>query len=103
MKYRRAARVDSNQSDIVKDLRKIPGVTVEPGHDDILVGFRGKTYWVEIKDPAKTLKKNGELKDGALKNSQEKLKAEWTGNYIIAWSLDQILEEIGITNNSTRR
>lgn len=92
---RRAARVDANQGDIVKALRKIPGVTVEPNHHDILVGRANRTYWFEIKAPDK-VKKNGELSAKALRDSQEKLKREWTGHYVIAWTLEQILNEIGI-------
>ena len=47
-------RVDSNQPEIVADLRKV-GATVlllhEVGHGcpDILVGFRGVNYLIEIK------------------------------------------------------
>lgn len=40
-KYRRAARIDKNQPEIVKILRSVPGVSVELGKDDI----RGVTYW----------------------------------------------------------
>ena len=54
---RRAARVDANQAQIVSALRAagayvwIIGLPV-----DLLVGYEGKTYLVEIKDgPKKTL------------------------------------------------
>lgn len=85
-KYRRAAKVDANQSEIVEALRSIPGVTVQTGMDDIIVGFRGKTYWYEIKTGPKA-----EIKPG-----QKKLTAEWRGHYRIVWSLDMILEDLGI-------
>lgn len=48
-KYRQAAKVDRSQTAIVRQLRSIPGVTVEPGHDDVLCGWKGVTYWFEIK------------------------------------------------------
>lgn len=93
MKHRRAAKVDDNQQGIVDDLRKL-GYSVETGHDDILVGINGRTYWVELKDPAKTLKKDGSLKSGALKDSQKKLIKEWKGNYFIAFSTEDIIQAI---------
>lgn len=78
----------------------IPGVTVATRHDDILVGYRGRTYWFEIKDPAKVLKKrDGGLRKGALKESQEKLEQEWTGHFEVVWSIDMILKSIGINSS----
>jgi len=70
------------------------GFTVQTGMDDILVGARGKTYWFEIKDPEKAVKKKGGFKAGAIKDSQIELAAEWKGHYAIVHSLEQILEEI---------
>ena len=96
-KYRYAAKVDKNQPAIVKALRKIPGVTVQVGHDDILVGHRGETYWIEIKEPDAVSKRTGEIKPSAIKESQHKLLNEWSGHYAVCWNLDQILTEIGIT------
>lgn len=92
---RRAAKIDENQNDIVSALRDIPGVEVEPGHDDLLIGFRGKTYWFEIKSPGQ-VKRNGELRKGALKPSQIRLLKSWTGHYSVVWSVEQILNELGI-------
>ena len=97
-KYRRAARVDENQSEIVAMLRSA-GFSVELGHDDILVGYAGKTYWVEIKDPKKTLNKDGSWKAGALKDSQLKLQREWKGAYLVATSFEQIVDYINGDNN----
>lgn len=97
-KYRRAARVDENQSAVVAALRKIPGITVAPGHDDILVGFRGKTYWYELKSPDKIRKRDQKLGAGVLKESQKKLIDEWRGHYKIVWTIDQILTDIGVIN-----
>ena len=53
---RRAAKVDSNQSSIVEDLRLIPGCSVlvlssvGKGCPDILVGYRGANLLFEIKN-----------------------------------------------------
>jgi hypothetical protein len=53
-----AAKVDSNQADIVDGLRRV-GAEVQPLHmvgkgcPDLLVGFRGQWYAAEIKDGSK--------------------------------------------------
>jgi hypothetical protein len=52
---RRAAKVDRNQAEIVQALRAL-GATVQPLHavgegcPDLLVGFRGVNYLIEVKD-----------------------------------------------------
>lgn len=94
-KNRYSARTDKNQKDIVAALRSIPGVTVVTGMDDILVGYKGLTYWYEIKNPD-TVKKNGLVSESKIKKSQKRLKNEFTGHYIIVYSLDQILKDLGI-------
>lgn len=68
-------------------------MTVEVGHDDILVGYMGRTYWYEIKSPD-CVKADGTLKAGALKDSQIALKKTWRGHYRIVWSLPQIISDI---------
>ena len=95
-KYRRAAKIDSNQPDIVKELRK-RGYSVEVGHDDILVGHAGKTYWFEIKEPGAVSKKTGEILESEKKDSQKRLEREWKGHYKIVWNIDQILNEIELS------
>lgn len=89
-------RTDANEPEIIKALLDISGVTVEKGHDDILVGYKGKTYWYEIKDPAKVFKKDGSFKAGAIKDSQIRIRDTFTGHYKIVWNLDMILEDMGI-------
>jgi hypothetical protein len=99
---RRKKKIDSNQTELVRQLRSIPGVTVETDKDDLLIGRvvngEPRTFWVEIKNPA-AVKKNGELRKGALRDSQKKIKQEWKGQYLVAWTLEQILQEIGITKS----
>ena len=94
--HRYAAKVDENQPDIVKELRKIPGVTVEVGHDDILVGYKHRTYWFEIKEPKHVSPRTGKIRPSAMKPSQKKLIEEWRGFYKVVWNVDQILDEIGV-------
>jgi len=92
-KYRRAARVDKNQREIVKALRSIPGVTVETGHDDILVGYRGRTYWFEIKAP-RAIGADGRVKRSEMTDSEVARLEGWAGHYSIASSIDDILSTI---------
>lgn len=96
MKHRRAAKIDANQPGIVEALRKLPGVAVELTHDDILVGYKGLTYWFEIKEPGSVSKVTGEIKESAKKPTQIVLENEWPGHYRIVWNIDQILTDIGI-------
>ncbi len=91
-KYRRAARTDTNQTDIVKELRRL-GYSVQPEMDDILVGHNGKTYWFELKSDS-ALNKNGTYKAGAIKPGQIALRKTWKGHYDIVHSIEQILEVI---------
>ena len=81
---RQAARIDKNQPEIVKALRKLHGVTVSLDKDDILVGYKGTTYWIEIKVSEKSI----------IKPSQQKLIEEWAGQYNICWSLKMVLDVI---------
>ena len=92
-KHRRAAKVDNNQGDIVKALRKVPGVSVETGHDDLLVGYNGKTYFYEIKETPKS----------TVKDSQYKLIKDFTGHYRFAFSAEDILQDIGIERPAATR
>ena len=99
-KWRKAAKVDSNQPEIVKALRLIPGVTVEVNHDDLLVGRLGQNYWIELKEPETVSPVTGKVRPSAIKDSQHKLLVEWQGQYAICWELEQILEIIGVTKSS---
>jgi hypothetical protein len=84
-------RVDANQPDIVAALRK-KGYSVEPQHDDILVGVAGLNLWFEIKDPEKTLLKSGRIRttDKVFKDKQIELMRSWQGQYQAVWSLEEI-------------
>ncbi len=95
-KNRYAAKTDANQPGIVLALRKIPGVTVQCSMDDILIGYKGKNFWIEIKEPETVSTVTGLVIPSAIKPSQHKLVAEWKGQYDIAWNIDQILEVIGV-------
>lgn len=97
---RRKDKVDNNQAKIVSDLEKLPGITVETGHDDILVGYNGKTFWFEIKNPDRCRsEKTGKLLDSCLKDDQKRIKETFTGQYDIVFSVGEILVIIGHYNS----
>ena len=72
MRY--AARVDRNQKDIIDALEKI-GASVEAirslhgGCPDLLVGFQGRNYLIEVKVP----------KEGRLSEIQKVWRDDWSG------------------------
>jgi hypothetical protein len=93
---RRKDKVDNNQAKIVSDLGKLPGITIETGHDDILVGYNGRTFWFEIKNPDRCLsKKTGKLLDSCLEDDQKRIRETFTGQYDIVFSVGEILVVIG--------
>ncbi len=93
----RKYKADRNESEIVKALQGIPGVTVQTGHDDILVGYQNKTHWFEIKNP-EAINKRGQVskKSGSTAKKQTDLVNTWTGHYHIVSTLGEILEDLGI-------
>lgn len=87
---RRAARIDQNQPQIVKDLRCL-GVTVQPlaavgeGCPDLLIGFRSRNFLIEIKNPDKP------KRDQQLTPDQVEWHAHWAGQVAVCRSTDEIL------------
>ena len=93
---RRRAKVDGNQARVVAALRQIPGVSVEPGlaqlgkgAPDLLVGYQGQTWPVELKDPAQIPSKR------KLTEDEVRWAARWSGSYILATDAETILKQIG--------
>lgn len=88
---RRAAKVDSNQAEIVECLRAIPGVEVAitsavgHGFPDIVVAYRGFNFMFEIKDPSKP------KADQELTEDQQRFHAKWTGQVQTVCSLKEII------------
>jgi len=87
---RRAAKVDANQTEIVKALRSV-GASVQSlastgkGCPDLLVGFRGVNWLLEIKDGQK-VKSARKLTDDQVVWHQT-----WRGKVYIVESVDQAL------------
>ncbi len=89
---RRAAKVDGNQSDIVADLRAIPNCSVQilsavgQGCPDLLIGYRGFNFLVELKDPSKP------KSDRQLTPDQVEWHAEWHGQVLKAETFLEIIQ-----------
>lgn len=96
---RRAARVDENQPDIVKGLRA-RGASVQSlaaqggGVPDLLVGFRGHNYLIEIKNPDKP------ARDRQLTKAQVPWHQGWVGQVNICETLGECLAVIGLTTKA---
>lgn len=92
----RARKVDRNQSDLVSLMRRIPGIKVKPTHmvgdgfTDVVVGFRGRTYLFEIKDPSQPPSKR------RLTPDEQKFHQEWTGHIAVIETIDDVLRELNL-------
>lgn len=94
---RRKAKVDDNQRDIVSALRKA-GASVAHSHmvaggfPDIVVGYRGANFLLEIKDGSKP--PSGQ----SLTSSQIDFHRDWRGSVVTVNSVDAALAVIGATS-----
>lgn len=77
----RAARVDANQQEIVKALRSVGAyvrvITQGDGLPDLLVGYRGVTLLMEVKDGSKPPSAQ------KLTEAEQKFFDAWTGGALI--------------------
>ena len=89
----KAAKIDANQNEIVKALRKA-GYSVQilsavgKGCPDLAVGIRGKTVLVELKDGTKIPSKQ------ALTYDQLLWHKNWKGAAIVAFSFDDAISKL---------
>ena len=89
----RARRVDKNQQEIVKALIAI-GCTVADtsrsgeGFPDLVVGYRGQNYLIEIKDGNKSPSRR------ALTPAQETFHNNWRGRVVIVKNADEAIQEV---------
>ena len=92
---RRAAAVDANQMAIIRALRKA-GVSVQPLHTvgqgcpDIIAGFRGVNYLLELKDGSKP------PSERRLTEAQKVWHANWRGQVSICESLDDVATLVNV-------
>ena len=96
---RRAAKVDDNQEEIVKALRSV-GATVQTlaavgkGVPDLLVGHRGRTILIEVKDGKKS------PSERRLTEDQVKWHGSWRGGPVaIVTDVEGALRAIGMLRN----
>jgi hypothetical protein len=90
---RRAARIDDNHNEIVGALRDI-GATVKStailkGFVDIVVGYRGKNYLMEIKDGSKVPSRR------KLTPDEQVFHDEWKGEALIVESVEDAIRALG--------
>ena len=95
-KLRRHSKPDRNQGDIVSALRKIPGISVETGHDDILVGYKGRSWWFEVKAQECVSPRTARVRASSMTKSEKHRLNNWKGQYDVVWDVYQILEIIGL-------
>lgn len=92
---RRRSKVDVNQQEIVKALRRV-GASVDylhtlgKGVPDLLVGFRAKNYLMEIKDGMKSESRR------KLTDDEQAWHLTWAGQIAIVYSVEDALRIIGI-------
>ena len=93
---RRAAKIDANQPEIVAALRKA-GATVAllsrvgDGVPDLVVGYRGRNFLIEVKDL------NAPKKDRELRDNQAEWHAAWKGQVCKVETAEAALAVIGAT------
>lgn len=90
---RRAAKVDDNQKEIVEGLRKFGASVLITSQlkncFDILVGYKGVNYIMEIKDGKKPPSQR------KLSEGEQKFKDSWKGGeYYVVLSLEQAIKII---------
>lgn len=87
---RKRGRVDSNQRQLVKELRSI-GCSVAitsqlgSGFPDIVVGYRGVNYLLEIKDPDKPPSQR------KLTTDEIEFQDKWKGQYAVIHTLEEFM------------
>ena len=91
---RRRGKTDLNQPQIVKDLRCI-GATVQSlanigeGCPDLLIGFRGMNYLIELKN------ENMPPSKQRITSDEKKWHENWRGQVAVANNIWKILKIIG--------
>jgi len=98
--FRRAAKTDANQPEIVKALRKsgwyVLIISQLKNCCDLMISKAGRTIAVEVKDGTKG-KASQKLTEG-----EEKFMSAWQGEYKIIASLDDVEALSAKTSNETK-
>lgn len=91
-------RTDANHKEIIDAIRKIPALsvfsthTIGKGFPDIVIGYKGINYLVEIKDGAKT-KSQKKLTDDEIRFHQS-----WFGQIIVCECVKDVLQLLQINH-----
>lgn len=92
---RRHGRTDANQAEIIKTLRAV-GCTVAVtsavgnGFPDLVVGFKGASYLLEVKDGSLSPSRR------ALTDAEQAFKDTWRGHYAVVNDKFEALRAVGI-------
>ena len=95
---RKRGRVDQNQKEIVKGLRD-EGASVEilsnvgGGVPDLLVGWNGKNFLLEVKSTVTNYGRSG------LNSMQQDWFSKWNGHASVVSSLEEAIEVVFILSN----
>jgi hypothetical protein len=90
----RIKKVDTNQSKLVAQMRKIPGLRVAHTHIvgngfvDVVCGYKGQNFLFEIKDPSKPPSAR------KLTPDEEKFHSTWTGSIHVIEKIEDVLSII---------
>lgn len=85
-------RTDANHKQILQLLKRIPNLSVFSTHilgkgfPDIVIGYKGINYLVEIKDGNKVKSQK------KLTEAETKFHEQWKGQIMIAENIDEILK-----------
>jgi hypothetical protein len=89
-------KTDANHKEIIDGCRKIPSISVFSTHmvgkgfPDIVIGYKGINYLVEIKDGKKSKSQK------KLTNDEIKFHASWCGQVNIVENIDDVLRMLKI-------
>lgn len=87
-------KTDLNHKELIDKIRKIPNIsvfsthTIGKGFPDIVVGYKGLNYLIEIKDGSKYKSQK------KLTESELKFHNSWKGQVSIAENIDDVLKLI---------
>ena len=77
-------RLDANHAEIRAALERVGATVVPDGPTDLIVGFRGANYLIEVK-----------TEKGKLRPTQEDFVRWWKGHVAVVRSIEEALKVIG--------
>lgn len=93
-----AKRRDANEGPIVKALRALGVSVIQLDDTDLLCGWRGQNYLLEVKNP-ESARGRADLRrpwKGSTGEKQKKWRESWRGQQAVVTSLDEALEALGL-------